>query len=103
MSKDDKNQYINNVVLLCHVSICEQERVPRKDITKGEETSSSKLDPELELNKNENPHPVPISRKLKPKQQTGNKEIVIWEYITRSGRVTSIKVSVGLQRDGTQI
>ena len=103
VSKDDENQYINDVALLRRVTIREQGRVPREDITEEEETSSSESDPEPELNVNENSHPVPISRKLKSKQQTGNKEIVIREHITRSGRVTSVKVPVGLQRDGTQI
>ncbi len=72
MRKDDKNQYINDVTLLCHVTVCEQERVPRNDITKGKETSSSKLDPEPEFNKNENPYPVPVSKKLNQnnKQET---------------------------------
>ena len=103
MSKDDENQYIKNIALLCRVTIFEQKRVPREDITKEEETLSSESDHEPELNENENSHPVPISKKLKSKQQTGNKEIVIQEHITRSGRVTSVKVPVGLQRDGTQI
>ena len=103
VSKDDENQYINNVALLYRVTIREEGRVPREDITGEEETSSSKSDPKPELNENENSHPVPISKKLRSKQQTGNKEIVIREHITRSGRVTSVKVPVRLQRDGTQI
>lgn len=68
VSKDDKNQYINNVALLCHVTIRKQRRVPREDITKEKETSSSALDPKPELNVNENSHLVPISRKLKSKE-----------------------------------
>lgn len=103
MSNDDKNQYINDVALLRHVTICEQGRVPCEDITKEEETSYSKSDPEPELNKNKNSFLVPVSKKLKSKQQTGNKEIIIREHITCFGQVTSVKVPVGLQRDGTQI
>lgn len=103
VSKDDKNQYINNIVLLRRVTIREQGRVPHEDITEEEETSSSESDPEPELNVDKNSHPVSISRKLKSKQQIGNKEIVIREHITRSGQVTSVKIPVGLQRDGTQI
>ncbi len=96
VTKDDENQYINNVALLHRVTIREQGRVPREDITEKEETSSSKSNPEPELNENKNSHPVPISKKLRLKQQTGIKEIVIREHITRSGRVTSVKVPVGL-------
>ena len=52
ISKEDENQYINDVVLLYHVTICEQEKVPSKDIMeKEEEISSSKSDPKPDLSK----------------------------------------------------
>ena len=103
VSKDDENQYVNDVALLRRVTIREQGRVAPEDITEEEETSSSESDPEPDLNDNENSHPIQAPKKLKSKQQTENKEIILREHVTRSGRITSVKVPVGLQRDGTQI
>lgn len=58
ISKEDENQYINDVALLRRVTMREQRRVPPEDITEEEEgISSSESDPELDLNKDRNLYP----------------------------------------------
>ncbi len=99
VSKDDENQYINDVVLLRRVTILEQGRVPREDITEEEETSSSESDPKPELNENENSHPVPISKKIEVKT-TNRKQ---GDCYSGAYNPFCVKVPVGLQRDETQI
>lgn len=79
----------------------EQGRVPPEDITE-EEMSSSESDPEPDLSENEDPPFYQVPQQTKSKQQPEN-EIVIREHTTRSGRLTSVKLPAGLQRDGTQI
>lgn len=64
MCKYNENQYMNNIVLLCDITICKKRKIFRENITKKEETSPSKL------NINENAHFVSIFKKLKVKQQT---------------------------------
>lgn len=65
--------------------------------------SSSESDPEPNLNEDEDLYPEQTQKKSRPKEQKGKEEIVIREHTTRSGRITSIKLPAGLQRDGTQI
>lgn len=76
---------MNNIVLLCRVTICNQRTVFCENIIEKEETLSSKSDPEAELNMDENSHFLSYSGKLKSKQQKRNKRIIIQEYITCSG------------------
>lgn len=76
-----------------------QGRVPYEDITEEEEEkSSSESDPGSDLNQDPYPHQVP-----KKSRTTDHAEIILREHTTRSGRITSVKLPVGLQRDGTQI
>ena len=104
ISKEDENQYNNDVALLHRVKMREHGRVPPEDITDGEEErSSSKSDPEPDLNETEDLYSHRITKKLRPTQPTENAEIILREHTTRSGRITSVKLPVGLQRDGTQI
>lgn len=66
-SKNNKDQYLNNIILFCYVTICKQKNVSLEDITKKEEISSSKSDPKPELNEKKNPHPILVLKKLKSK------------------------------------
>lgn len=99
----------------------EQGRVPPEDITEEEE-SSNQSDPEPDLNNEDTTNnishpivvsqtkvarsqkPLPVSSKPKSTHQKDIQEdLIVREHITRSGRVTSLKVLAGLHRDGTQI
>lgn len=77
VSKNNKNHYVNIVALLCCITICKQRKVSPNNITEKEEISSSNSDFKPNLNKNKNLYPIQISKKSKPKQKTGNKEIII--------------------------
>ena len=104
ISKEDENQYNNDVALLHRVKMREHGRVPPEDITdEEEERSSSESDPEPDLNETEDLYSHRITKKLRPTQPTENAEIILREHTTRSGRITSVKLPVELQRDGTQI
>ena len=99
ISKEDENPYEKDVALLRRVTMREQGKVPYEDITEEEEEkSSSESDPEPDLN--EDPYPHQVSKKSRTTEDT---EIILREHTTRSGRITSVKLPVGLQRDGTQI
>lgn len=80
----------------------EQGLFPPEDVTE-EEILASESDPETDLDDNER---FPYSRQQtqSPKRQAENhKDAIVHEHITRSGLVTSFKLTPGLQRDGTQI
>ena len=101
VSKEDEEQYVKDIALLHRVRMRKQGKVPPKDVIE-EEMSSSESDPEPDLNKNGDLSFHRVQKQSKPKQQIEN-EIIIREYTTRSGRLTSVKLPVRLQRDGTQI
>lgn len=83
--------------MLCHVTMREQGRVPHEDITEEEEEkSSSESNPELDLNEDPYPHQIP-----KKSRTTEDAEIILYEYTTCLSQITSIKLPVGSQRDGT--
>lgn len=105
ISKEDENQYINDVALLRSVTMREQGRVLPDDITEEEEgISSSESDPEPDLNKDGDLYPHRAQKKKsRSGQQTENAGIVLREHTTRSGQISSVKLPLGLQRDGTQI
>lgn len=81
----------------------EQGRVLPEDITEEEGISASESDPEPDLNKDKDLHPHRAQKKSRPNQQIENEEIFVREHTTRSGRITSVKLPLGLQRDGTQV
>lgn len=82
----------------------EQRRVLPEDITdEEEERSSSESDSKPDLNKTEDLYPHRITKKSRPNQQTKNAKIILCEHTTCSGQITSVKLLVRLQRDGTQI
>lgn len=67
---------------------------------KEKEISSSELDPKPDLNRNKN---LQVLKKLKLKQKTENKKIIIQEHITYFAWIIFVKIPVRLQRDKTQI
>lgn len=86
------------------VKIRKYGRVPLENITnKEEERLFNESDPKPNLNKTEDLYSYQIIIKLRPNQQTENAKIILREHITRSGQITSIKLPIELQRDGTQI
>ena len=54
MSKEDEDQYVNDVALLRRVTMREQGRVPPENIIEEEGTSCSKSDPEPDLDEDRN-------------------------------------------------
>lgn len=101
ISKEDENQYEKDVALLRHVTMREQGRVPHEDITEAEEEkSSNESDPGPNLNEADDPYPHQVPKKSRTIEHA---EIILREHTTRSGRITTVKLPVGLQRDGTQI
>ena len=51
MSKEDKDQYIKDIALLCCVTMHKQGKIPLENITKEEKMFFSELDPKPNLNK----------------------------------------------------
>ncbi|MCJ1342940.1 hypothetical protein MMC31_001129 [Peltigera leucophlebia] len=84
VSKEDEDQYIEDVALLCRVTMREQVRVPPEDITEEEGISSSESDSEPDSNEDGDLHPHQAQKGSRPKQQKEN------EYTTRSGQLTSV-------------
>lgn len=77
----------------------EQGKVPHKDIKEEkEEKSSNKSDPKPDLNEDPYHHQIP-----KKSKTTKDAKIILHEHTTYSGRITSVKLPVGLQKDETQI
>lgn len=104
VSKEDEEQYVKDIALLHRVTMREQGRIPQGDITEEEdEISSNESDPEPDLKEAEEFFPHRVPKKSRLNQQTKNSEVILREYTTRSGRITSVIVPVGLQRDGKQI
>ena len=103
VSKEDEDQYVKDVALLRRVTMRKRGKIPLEGITEEERISSSESDPEPNLNEDEDLYPQQTQKTSRPKQQKGKEGIVIREHTARSGRITSIKLPAGLQRDGTQI
>ena len=57
MSKEDEDQYVNDVALPCRVTMREQGRVPPEDITEEKGTSCSESDPKPDLNEDGDLYP----------------------------------------------
>ena len=97
---------MKDTALLHRVKMQKQGQIPLENLTKEEEISSSKSDPELGLNDNED-FSHSEERKhlklLKKRAENPKADTIVHEYITCSGRITSFRLSYGLQRDETQI
>lgn len=80
VSKEDEDQYVNDVVLLRRVTMRGQGRVPPEDITEEEGTSCSESDPKPDLNEDGDLYPHRAQKESRPKQQIENEEVVIREH-----------------------
>lgn len=67
VSKEDEDQYVKDVALLCRVTMRKQGRILLEDITEEERMSSSESDPEPNLNEDKDLYPEQTQKKIKAK------------------------------------
>lgn len=97
VSKEDEEQYVNDIALLHYVIMREQGRIPWGDIIEEEdEISSSESDSEPDLREVEEYFPHRVPKKSRLNRQIKNSEIVLRKHTTCSGGITSVKVLMGL-------